>query len=184
METSMPQVEWRCRRCGGLLGVARGGRIHLKHKRAQFVVRGEVLAVCPHCAALNETQSDGEPRHSHARPSSYPVSTEWPVPEPKESPMNTELYSFRFNDKVSMSDVRESLVVAVITAEGIHGRMQVQLDARVCLDLLERFCLIDGATLVSRTIANVFTLLLFHELGEGAFTAERKAGPQPQLLWS
>lgn len=61
METSIPQVEWRCRKCGGLLGVERGGRIHLKYRRAQFVVRGEVLAVCPRCSELNETQSEVAP---------------------------------------------------------------------------------------------------------------------------
>ena len=49
METSIPQVEWRCRKCGGLLGVERGGRIHLKYRRAQFVVRVEVMAVCHRC---------------------------------------------------------------------------------------------------------------------------------------
>lgn len=58
METSIPQVEWRCRKCGGLLGVVRGGRIHLKHRRAQFVVRGEVMAVCPRCSEMNETRSE------------------------------------------------------------------------------------------------------------------------------
>ena len=58
METSIPQVEWRCRKCGGLLGVERDGRIHLKHRRAQFVVRGEVMAVCHRCSELNETRSE------------------------------------------------------------------------------------------------------------------------------
>lgn len=56
MESRVPEREWRCRKCGGLLGVERDGRIHLKHKRAQFVVTGVVLAVCPRCAELNETR--------------------------------------------------------------------------------------------------------------------------------
>ncbi len=58
MENSPNPVEWRCRNCGGLLGVERNGRIHLKHRRAQFVVRGEVLAVCHRCAEINEARSE------------------------------------------------------------------------------------------------------------------------------
>ena len=74
METNIPQVEWRCRKCGGLLGVERGGRIHLKYRRAQFVVRGEVMAVCHRCSELNETQSAIAPegRPSPAGATAFP----------------------------------------------------------------------------------------------------------------
>lgn len=60
------EEEWRCRKCGTLLGVRRGGRVHVKHKRAQLVVRGHVMAVCPRCAELNET--DTTPPTDDARP--------------------------------------------------------------------------------------------------------------------
>lgn len=48
------KTEWSCCKCGGLLGIRRAGRVHVKHKRAKFVVRGRVMTVCPHCAELNE----------------------------------------------------------------------------------------------------------------------------------
>ena len=57
MNTNLSQTEWRCAGCGGLLGFLRCGRLHLKHKRARFMVTGQVLAVCPHCSELNETHS-------------------------------------------------------------------------------------------------------------------------------
>jgi len=57
MKQPMTEDEWRCRKCGTLLGVRRGGRVHVKHKRAQLVVRGHVMAVCPRCAELNETDT-------------------------------------------------------------------------------------------------------------------------------
>ena len=47
--------EWRCRKCGTLLGVERKGRLHLKYKTAQYVVTGPVKAVCRRCAESNET---------------------------------------------------------------------------------------------------------------------------------
>ncbi len=48
------EKEWRCRQCGTLLGVERGGRMHLKYKTAQFVVSGSVMAVCRRCSEINE----------------------------------------------------------------------------------------------------------------------------------
>jgi hypothetical protein len=47
--------EWRCSVCESVLGVERNGRLYVRVRRAQYVVRGEVLAVCRDCAALNET---------------------------------------------------------------------------------------------------------------------------------
>ena len=55
MENLQNESEWRCRQCGTLLGVERGGRLHLKYKTAQFVVSGEVMAVCRRCAEISET---------------------------------------------------------------------------------------------------------------------------------
>ena len=62
MDTNTQQIEWRCRKCGGLLGIEQDDRIYLKYKRAQFVVRGEVMAVCHRCAELNETHSEKSDR--------------------------------------------------------------------------------------------------------------------------
>lgn len=46
------EEDWRCRKCGTLLGNHRGESVHVKHKRGQLVVRGHVMAVCPRCAEL------------------------------------------------------------------------------------------------------------------------------------
>ena len=57
METTTPNTnfEWRCTRCGTLLGVELHGRMHLKYKSAQYVVTGAVKAVCRRCETTNET---------------------------------------------------------------------------------------------------------------------------------
>ena len=55
MENLQNEKEWRCRQCGTLLGVERGGRLHLKYKTAQFVVSGQVMAVCRRCSEISET---------------------------------------------------------------------------------------------------------------------------------
>jgi ribosomal protein L37E len=49
------ESEWRCVRCGTLLGVEKRGHMHLKYKTAQFIVAGSVLASCRRCGELSET---------------------------------------------------------------------------------------------------------------------------------
>ena len=55
------QREWRCSECNSLLGVENGAHLHLRYKRAQYVVGGgdyNVMAVCRNCSAINE-RSEG-----------------------------------------------------------------------------------------------------------------------------
>jgi hypothetical protein len=55
------EYEWRYRQCGTLLGVERGGKMHLKYKTTQFVVSGPVMG----CAegAPRSTRSPSCPRN-------------------------------------------------------------------------------------------------------------------------
>lgn len=53
--------EWRCEKCGTLLGVGREARLHLRYKEAQYIVDGGdfvVTAVCRNCSAVNERRSN------------------------------------------------------------------------------------------------------------------------------
>ena len=63
--------EWRCKECNALLGIARGGRLHLRYKEAQYVVDGEdysVIAVCRNCSKVNErSRTEGAPERATAR---------------------------------------------------------------------------------------------------------------------
>lgn len=52
--------EWRCKKCGTLLGVGREARLHLRYKEVQYIVDGGdfvVTAVCRSCSAVNERRS-------------------------------------------------------------------------------------------------------------------------------
>jgi hypothetical protein len=44
---------WRCRACGSLLGVLRGGELHLKYKDVQHWIVGRCRHVCRRCGATN-----------------------------------------------------------------------------------------------------------------------------------
>lgn len=91
--------------------------------------------------------------------------------------MNRDVYRYSFDDKAGMADVRDSLFLAVFSAEGVHGRAQVRLEAAFSLDEKSRACVIDGATPAGRTVARVFTELLTRQFGEDAFTVERVVDP-------
>jgi hypothetical protein len=64
--------------------------------------------------------------------------------------MNRELYRYNFDSKVPIRDVEESLLLAVLAAESLHGRSLVRLDASFCLDSHKRSCVVDAATEVGR----------------------------------
>ena len=87
--------------------------------------------------------------------------------------MAQELYRYNFDSKIPFGEVEESLLLAVLAAEGIHGRTQVKLDASFSLDRTKRSCVIDAATEVGRSIVRIFTGFVSHEFGEEAFKVER-----------
>jgi len=93
--------------------------------------------------------------------------------------MNRELYRYNFDSKVPIRDVEESLLLAVLATESLHGRSLVRLDASFCLDSHKRSCIVDAATEVGRAIARIFTGFLTREFGEEAFKVERVGGPPP-----
>ncbi len=87
--------------------------------------------------------------------------------------MKRELYRYNFDSKVPIQDVEESLLLAVLAAESLHGRSLMRLDASFCLDSKKRSCVVDAATDVGRAIARIFTGFLSREFGEEAFKVER-----------
>jgi hypothetical protein len=83
------------------------------------------------------------------------------------------MLKFNFAEHVNMAGVEDSLYLAALAAESIHGRADIRLEA--CFRLQPGTCSIDDGTPVGRTIARVFTGYLAREFGEGAFTIVRVA---------
>jgi len=44
---------WKCQGCGTLLGIERGGEVHLRYKDFNAIVCGRVRATCRRCARPN-----------------------------------------------------------------------------------------------------------------------------------
>jgi len=89
-------------------------------------------------------------------------------------------YKYRFDSKLPVKNVEESLLLAVLAVECLHGRAKVRLDASFSLDAKKLTCVVDAATEVGCAIARIFTGFLNHEFGESAFKVER-VGEVPHL---
>ncbi len=87
--------------------------------------------------------------------------------------MTGEIYRYSFQDPVPIAEVRYSFDLAVLAAEGVHGRAQVVLDAGFYLDEEARACVVDATTPVGKTVSQILTALLTFEFGEAVFTVER-----------
>ena len=78
-------------------------------------------------------------------------------------------YRYGFKRHLPISDVQDSLTLAVISAESLHGRSQLRLDGWWRLDRQRRVCEIDASTPVGQDIARLFVAYLSREFGERPF---------------
>lgn len=85
----------------------------------------------------------------------------------------SDIYEYRFKQEVSIPRVEETLLLAVLASEALHGRAQVQLEAEFSLNLDNSTCSVDVSTSVGRCIARIFTGFLTYEFGEAAFEVQR-----------
>ena len=86
--------------------------------------------------------------------------------------MVAETYQYRFDDTVPMDGVWDSLLIAAMAAEGLHGATRVRLEARFAMDRQERSVEIEATNGVGRDLARIFTGLLERQFGAGGFTVE------------
>lgn len=86
--------------------------------------------------------------------------------------MTPTIYRYRFDRKVPPQGVEDSLVLAVLAAEGLHGAARVEMDAATRMDKDLNRCVIDATTQIGQDIARVFTSFLIHEFGRDAFAVD------------
>ena len=87
--------------------------------------------------------------------------------------MTKELYRYIFTPDVPLEDLEVSLLLAVLSAESLHGEAQVRLDAAHFFDSNQRACVIDANTSVGRDLNRLFVGFVRREFGEDAFRVER-----------
>ena len=82
-------------------------------------------------------------------------------------------YQFEFNKTADMAAVENALLMAVIAAEGIHGRSRVNLEANFNTNQAVRTCLVNADNQVGEDIAKVFTEFLNLDIGEDTYRITR-----------
>jgi hypothetical protein len=92
--------------------------------------------------------------------------------------MTSETYQYTFALQADMSQVEETLLLATMAAEGLHGRARVRLEAGFRCDAGGRSAEVDGGTDVGEAIARIFTALLNTSIGEPAFKVSRSVKEQ------
>ena len=92
-----------------------------------------------------------------------------------------DVYRYSFAKEVPLQDVEESLLLAVLAAECLHGESRVRLDAGYYLDKEGRACVVDASTPVGQDISKIFTGFCIREFGEDSFKVERVAGAHRQV---
>ncbi|MFO0839078.1 MAG: hypothetical protein U1D55_11210 [Phycisphaerae bacterium] len=93
--------------------------------------------------------------------------------------MNREVFRYTFNESVSLQDVEETLLLAVLAIGSLYGESSVRLDASYTMDADRRGCVIDGSTEVGQAVSRVFTGFASREFGDESFTV-RRAHARPE----
>lgn len=91
--------------------------------------------------------------------------------------MTPTIYRYRFDRKVPPQGVEDSLFLAVLAAEGLHGSGRVKMDAVTRMDKELKRCVIDATTQVGQDIARIFTHFLIYEFGQKLFAVDALEPP-------
>jgi hypothetical protein len=87
--------------------------------------------------------------------------------------MNREVRRYSFEASVPPDDIENTLLLAVLAAEGLHGQSRVRLEANYCFDAEKHACVIDSGSDVGRDICRMFTGFAIREFGDAAFDVSR-----------
>jgi len=90
--------------------------------------------------------------------------------------MSTTAYRYRFAKEVSLQEAEETLLLAILAAEGLFGEARVRMDAGYVVDPGLRALVVDASTPVGQAVNAIFTSLALREFGRDAFHVRRIAG--------
>jgi len=95
--------------------------------------------------------------------------------------VTSDIYRYSFADAVPPHEVENTLLLAVVATESLHGEVQTRLDGSHRLDPLRRRCVIDARTNVGRDFNRLFAGLLVRQFGANSFRVERldRRSPEP-----
>ena len=87
--------------------------------------------------------------------------------------MPREVYRYVFSEHVPFDDVLDTVDLAVIAVQSLHGEERTRLDARFVSDPKRRTLAIDATTPVGQALNQLFVGYARREFGDGAFEVQR-----------
>lgn len=90
--------------------------------------------------------------------------------------MFEQAYRYRFADRVDLQDAGDTLLLAVLAAEGLFGAARVRMDLAFAVDETIYVIVVDASTNVGRAVNGIFTAFVSREFGPDAFCVKRVQG--------
>jgi hypothetical protein len=84
--------------------------------------------------------------------------------------MSKLIYKYVFDQDVPIREIENSLLLAVLAVESLHGKSRVRLDTTYCLEPTKHTCVIDASAAVGKDICRIFTGFITREFGEESFS--------------
>jgi hypothetical protein len=89
--------------------------------------------------------------------------------------MFEQAYRYRFAQRIDLRDVGDTLLLAVLAADGLFGETRVRMDAAFATDPSINVLIVDASTVVGQAINGIFASFLMREFGPDAFDVKRVA---------
>lgn len=97
---------------------------------------------------------------------------------------NRIAYRLVFLKPLDMEAVEETLLLAILAVECLHGESAVRLDVGYAINKIDRMVVLDASNDTSRAVARVFLGFCTHEFGEDSFAVaplKRSSNQQARL---
>jgi len=93
--------------------------------------------------------------------------------------MTRTAYQYEFRAGTDLRDVEDTLLLALLAAEGVFGEARVRLDSAYRIDQEARTATVDASTAVGQIVNGIFAAFALREFGRDSFTARR---PRAEVL--
>ena len=90
--------------------------------------------------------------------------------------MARDTYRYLFRGDIALGEAEETLLLALVAAEGLFGEAQVRMDAGYAVDHSIQTIIVDASTDVGQAVSAIFTAFVLREFGRHAVHVRRIEG--------
>ena len=87
--------------------------------------------------------------------------------------MARDIYRYQFRRDIALREAEDTLLLAILAAEGLFGEAQVRMDAGYDVDPSIHTIIVDASTEVGQAVSAIFTAFVLREFGRLAVHVRR-----------